>query len=85
MKIQVKVIPGASRESIEWFGEFLKIKVRTQPEKGRANEALENMLARRVGIARQLVNVVAGFTRPFKTVEIMGIDKDGLRAKIPPA
>ncbi len=73
MKIRIKVIPGASRESIEWFGELLKIKVRTQPEKGRANEALENMLAKRLGVAKELVNVVAGFTKPFKTVEITDI------------
>lgn len=83
MKIQVKVIPGASKESIEWFGELLKVKVHTQPEKGRANAAVENLLAERLGLAKEAVNVVTGFTNPFKTVEITGIDQDGLLSKIP--
>jgi uncharacterized protein len=84
MKIQVKVIPGASKESIEWFGALLKVKVRAQPEKGRANAAVETMLAERLGLARESVNVIAGFTNPFKTVEIRGMDEEGLRRKIPP-
>jgi len=83
VKIQIKVIPGASKETIEWFGELLKVKVRTAPERGRANAAVENLLAERLGLATGSVNVVAGFTNPFKTVEITGIDREDLLSKIP--
>ncbi len=83
MKIQIRVVPGSSKESIEWFGELLKVKVRAQPEKGKANEAVEDILASRLGLAKEAVNVVAGFTNPFKTVEITGMDEDGLHARIP--
>ncbi len=82
MKIQIKVIPGASKEGVEWFGNMLKVKVRTPPEKGRANAAVESLLATRLGLAKSAVNVVAGFTQPFKTVAITGLDEDSLRKKI---
>ncbi len=82
MKIQIKVIPGASKESVEWFGDILKVKVRTPPEKGRANAAVESLLATELGLAKSAVNVVTGFTQAFKTVEITGIDDAGLREKI---
>jgi len=82
MKIQVKVIPGASKEGIEWFGAMLKVKVRTPPEQGRANAAVESLLATRLGLPKSAVNVVTGFTQAFKTVEITGIDSEGLRTKI---
>ena len=82
MKIQVKVIPGASREGIEWLGDILKVKVRAAPEKGRANTAVESLLAARLGLAKSAVNVVAGFTQAFKTIEITGMDAEGLRNKI---
>lgn len=82
MKIKIKVIPGASKEGVEWFGDMLKVKVRTAPEKGRANVAVENLLATHLGLASSAVNVVAGFTQAFKTIEIAGMDDEGLRNKI---
>lgn len=85
MKIRIKVIPGAGKEGIEWFGELLKVKVRAPPEKGRANAAVEQLLAARLDIPAAAVTVVAGFTQAFKTVEITGMDEEDLRSKIPPA
>ena len=82
MKIQIKVIPGASKEGVEWLGDLLKVKVRTAPEKGRANAAVESLLATQLGLAKSNVKVVAGFTQAFKTVEITGIDDAELRGKI---
>lgn len=82
-KIKLKVIPGASTETIEWFGDMLKIKVRTAPEKGRANAAVESLLAAKLDLPKSAVTVVAGFTQSFKTIEIAGIDNEMLRKKIP--
>jgi uncharacterized protein YggU (UPF0235/DUF167 family) len=82
MKIRIKVIAGSSKESIEWFGELLKVKVRAQPEKGRANAAVERVLAERLGLATDAVYVVTGFTKTLKTVELTGMDMEELRNKI---
>jgi hypothetical protein len=82
MKIKIKVIPGASKEGVEWFGDMLKVKVRTAPEKGRANTAVENLLATRLDLPKSAVNVVNGFTQSFKTIEITGMDDESLRKKI---
>jgi uncharacterized protein YggU (UPF0235/DUF167 family) len=82
MRLQIKVVPGASRESVEWFGELLKVKVRAVAEKGRANAAVEQLLAKTLQVAR--VTVVSGFTSPMKTVEIPGLDAAALVQRLGP-
>ncbi|MES2626191.1 MAG: DUF167 domain-containing protein [Pseudomonadota bacterium] len=82
MKIKIKVIPGASQEGVEWFGDMLKVKVRTPPEKGRANTAVENLVATKLGLTKSAVHVVTGLTHSIKTIEIIGIDENYLRNMI---
>lgn len=70
VKLKIKVIPGARTESIDLYGDLLRIKVTAAPEKGRANEAVAALLAKRLNLPASAVRVVAGFTNPLKTVEI---------------
>ena len=70
VRLQLKVVPGASREGIEWLGELLKVKVRAAPEKGRANAAVEKLLAATLQLPVSSVKIVAGFGNPLKTVAI---------------
>ena len=83
LRLQLKVIPGAMRESVEWYGELLKVKVRVAPEKGRANAAVEALLAARLGLPASAVNIVAGHTSPLKTAKVDGITATELRQRIP--
>jgi hypothetical protein len=82
MRLQIKVVPGSSREGVEWLGELLKVKVRAAPEKGRANAAVEALLAQRLGLPESAVSIVGGFGSPYKTVEISGLDSNSLREKL---
>lgn len=83
MQLRIKVVPGARNEGIEWLGDLLKIKVRVAPEKGRANTAVEELLARRLALPASAVKIVAGFTSPLKTVEIESVaDLSTLRQKL---
>lgn len=82
-RLKVKAVPGASREGIAgWLGEVLKIRVCAQPEKGRANAAIEALLAEVLGLRAGSVTVVAGKSSPFKLVEIKGLSIVALREKL---
>ena len=83
MQIRIKVVPGATREGIEWLGDLLKVKVRAPPEKGRANAAVEKLLAERLSVPLSSVTITAGFGSPLKTVEISSLpDLNALRLKL---
>lgn len=72
--IAVKVVPGASRARIAGeHGDRLKVRVTSPPEKGRANEELEALLARSLGLRSTDVTVVRGTTQPRKSVLVRGL------------
>ena len=68
--------PGASKDAIEGLGEdasgqsFLKVRVRAMPEKGKANAAIEVLLAKALGLPKSAVSVEKGETQRIKTVRI---------------
>ncbi|HUO09075.1 MAG TPA: DUF167 domain-containing protein [Phycisphaerae bacterium] len=81
--LQVKVVPNSSRTQIAgMLGEALKIKVAQPPEEGKANRAVEELLAEVMGVAKGNVSVVAGMTRPQKVVRIVGVSGDEIRRLI---
>ncbi len=75
VRIAVKAIPNASRDSIDGpLGDRLKVRVAAAPEEGKANKAIEALLAKACGVAPRNVTILSGHTRAEKTVEIKGID-----------
>lgn len=82
----IRLTPKADRDTIEG-GErtadgrrHLKCRVRAVPEKGKANIALERLLAEAFGVPRSAVAIVAGGTARLKTARIAG-DADELRRR----
>lgn len=74
-ELRVRVQPGASRDAIEGLGEdalgtHLKVRVRAVPEKGKANAAVEALLAGALGVPKSAVSVEKGETQRIKTVRI---------------
>ena len=79
-RLTVKVVPGSSRDQIVgWLGAALKIKVTAPPEKGRANEAVIAILAERLGLREDDVQIVAGHSTATKEVAITGLDTSPTR------
>jgi uncharacterized protein YggU (UPF0235/DUF167 family) len=79
----VKVVPRSACDEVAgWVGGALKVRVRAVPEKGRANEAVERLLARELGLPKRAVRVVAGHTSQRKTVEADGVDGDELARRL---
>lgn len=84
-RLRLHVTPGAREEEIVgWRGESLRLKVRERPEKGRANEAVVRLLARRLGIPRASVSIVRGAASRDKLVEVDGFGDEELRSRLGP-
>ncbi|HEX6998101.1 MAG TPA: DUF167 domain-containing protein [Gammaproteobacteria bacterium] len=78
----MKVVPRASRSEVAgWAGDALRVRVAAVPTDGRANDALEEFLARWLGLKRAQVRVVAGHASRRKLLEIDGIDRAELERR----
>lgn len=74
MRLDIKVVPGSSREGIAgWLGDALKVRVCAPAEQGKANRAVEKLIAGALGISKDRVCIVAGGASPRKVVEIEGL------------
>ena len=83
IKLDVKVVPASSRDAIAgWLGDVLKLRVTAPPERGRANAAVERLLAEALAVPPQAVRVVAGGSSPRKLVEISGVTRAQLLARL---
>jgi uncharacterized protein (TIGR00251 family) len=77
-ELRVRAQPNASRDAVEGLGaeasgqRYLKVRVRAVPEKGKANAAIEALLANALGVPKSAVSVEKGETRRIKTVRISG-------------
>ena len=71
MILTVHVKPNARTASLEWIDEdTLKISVTVPPEKGKANKAVINALAKELKIAKTTIELIRGGTthiKQFKT------------------
>ena len=83
LRLPVKVSPKASRSRIQgWLGDTLKVAVTAAPERGKANAAVEELLAEALDLPGRAVQVVAGHTQARKLVQIEGLDAAGVRARL---
>ena len=79
VRITLKIRAGARRTAFAGKpGGVWKLNVAAPPVDGKANEALIKFLAKVTGRPSKAVRIVSGFTSPMKTVEIDGIDTQGL-------
>lgn len=76
--VDVRLTPRGGRDAVEGAERLsdgravLKARVRAVPEDGKANAALESLIAAELGIGRSQVAVVQGKTARLKTVALEG-------------
>ena len=81
--LELKVIPHAPRDEIAgWLGDALKVKIHAPALEGRANEALTEFLAARLGLPRRAVVLVRGDRSPRKLVRIAGMTADQVTQRL---
>jgi uncharacterized protein len=77
-RLTVRVQPNASADRIEGpetdaAGRcYLKVRVRAVPEDGKANAAVEKLIAKHLGVPKSAVRVVTGGKNRLKGLEIDG-------------
>jgi uncharacterized protein (TIGR00251 family) len=75
--IAVKVVPRAAKDEIVgWLEGALKVRVQAPPEDGRANRALQELLAEALRLKKNAVTVAAGRASARKRVAIAGLTRD---------
>lgn len=77
ISLRVRLTPKSSRDEVAGVeptaeGEALKARVRAVPEDGKANVALEVLVAAWLGVAKGTVSVVAGTKSRVKRVSVAG-------------
>jgi hypothetical protein len=76
-RIRVRLTPRAARNAIDgWQGDVLRVRVTAPPVDGKANAALERLLAEALGLPQTSVRVAAGARGREKTVAIAGLSRD---------
>lgn len=81
--LPVHAQPGASKEGILGIhAGRLKVAVHAAPEKGKANQALIECLARALGVKRSQISLQQGETSSHKKFLFVGISPEELRERI---
>lgn len=79
----MRVHPKASRNHVEGFyDDVLVVKVTAVPEKGKANQALIELLAETLDIAKSKVKIVRGQSSRDKQVSIDGFSLNEVRRRL---
>jgi uncharacterized protein len=82
-RLRLRVIPGSTRPGIVGrYGEAWKVRVAAAPERGRANEAVLDLLAETLSMPRRDVTLIAGHAARDKTVQLDGIAEDEARRRL---
>jgi uncharacterized protein (TIGR00251 family) len=81
--LKVKVSPGAKRNQVKGVDAgALKVAVTAPPEKGKANEAVVELLADYFGLPRREVSILHGHTSRSKVVMLTGASIEDVKAKL---
>lgn len=81
--LKVKVSAGARRQGLSgWQGDVLKIAVRAAPERGKANEAVCDLLAGCLGIPATQVSLRRGVSSREKLLFVDGLSEEEVRRRL---
>jgi uncharacterized protein YggU (UPF0235/DUF167 family) len=76
-RLRVRVVPGSATPGVVGrHGDDWKIRVREAPDRGRANDAVVELLAGVLSVPRRDVRLVAGHGSRTKVLELSGLSAD---------
>jgi len=81
--IKVKVQPKAQQDEILGIkGDRLRLRVKAPPEKGRANQACINLLAKVLSLNKKEIKLISGLKAREKMFFIQNMKLDDLKEKL---
>lgn len=82
-RVSLYIQPAAAQTQIAGRHDgLIKVRVAAPPVEGAANQALVEFVAKRLGIPKSRVRVVAGMTSRRKVLEIDGVSPDVIAASL---
>jgi len=79
--VRVKVLPRSSRSQIVGKeGDVYKVKLTAPPVEGKANKALKELFAGRLGIPKGNVEIISGEFARIKSVRIRGLNMNDINS-----
>jgi uncharacterized protein (TIGR00251 family) len=83
-RLTVRVQPGAPVAGLAGTlaDGTLKVRVTAPALEGRANQAVEELLAERLGVRRSQVRITRGAASRRKVVEVTGLDPEELKLRL---
>jgi len=83
--LSVRAHAGARRNEVRGEQEgMLKVSVTRAPEKGKANKAILELIARRLGLRKSQIELVSGETSPQKRFLVRDVAAEELARRIEP-
>jgi uncharacterized protein (TIGR00251 family) len=83
VRFAIRVQPRSSRAGIDGVhGAAVRVRVNAPPVDGAANEAVIEVLAKALGVAKRAVTIVSGSTSRSKVVEVAGLSPEQLRQRL---
>ena len=77
------MVPKSSRHGVAgWLDDTLKVRVRAPAERGKANAAVERVVAEALDLPLKTVRIVAGATSPRKILKIAGLSEAEVRHRL---
>ena len=83
IRLRLRVAPGASAPGVVGrHGDAWKVRVAAAPERGRANDAVVELLAATLDVPRSSVTLVSGGGSRDKIVELTGIAPEEIERRL---
>jgi uncharacterized protein (TIGR00251 family) len=81
--IKVKVLPRSSKSQIVGKeDDIYKVKLTAPPVEGKANKALKELFAKRLGIPKMNVEIISGEFSRVKSVRIHGLNINDINCRL---
>ena len=81
--LPVKASPGARRNGLAGVhGGMLRVQVTQAPEKGKANDAVLDVVAEMLQLKRSQITLLSGATSPQKRFLVTGLSRTELAARL---